>query len=237
MGTGSHKPSVEIDGQTIRELLEELNEKLAEHDVYGEMYVVGGAAMVLTYESIRSTSDIDCVITNGSDRIHDAAAEIAQERPGLGADWLNETAATAHNIPEDPDEESRAAYQGSHLTVKTASPERMLAMKIHADRTSDHEDIEQLVRFTRIESGEEAKRITEHYFPHSEVPAETVKVVEDAIAKDRARAHLTVATERKALQVGGDPTVRVPPPRPQTTQGNGSDGQRRPKPGNGGYEH
>ena len=72
---------MEIDGQTTTELLEELNEKLAEHGVYGEMYVVGGAAMVLTYESSRSTSDIDCVITNESDRIHEAAAQIAAERP------------------------------------------------------------------------------------------------------------------------------------------------------------
>ena len=46
MGTGSHTSNAEIDGQTIMELLDELNEKLAEHDVRGEMYVVGGAAMI-----------------------------------------------------------------------------------------------------------------------------------------------------------------------------------------------
>ena len=169
------------------ELLDELNEKLAEHDVRGEMYVVGGAAMILEYESDRSTTDVDCVVTNGTNRIHQAAAEIAQERPGLGADWLNETASTAHKIPEDPDKESRPSYQGSHLTVRTASPERMLAMKLHAGRPSDLEDIQQLVKFTRIGSGKEAKRLTEQHFPHSEVPASRVKSVDDAIAKARTR--------------------------------------------------
>ena len=44
-------------------------------------------------------------------------------------------------------------------------------------------------------------------------------------------------TERKPPQAGGDPAVGAPPGRPKTTQRNGPDGQQRPKPGNGGYEH
>ena len=62
--------------------------------MHGEMYVVGGAAMnprvpvELQHDRHRLR-----LITNGTDTIHQAAAEIAEERPGLGADWLNETAA------------------------------------------------------------------------------------------------------------------------------------------------
>ena len=87
--------------------------------MYGEMYLVGGAAMILEYEAARATTDIDCVISDGADRIHQAAAEIAAERPGLPADWLNETAAAAHHVPEDPDDKATPSYQGSHLTVRT----------------------------------------------------------------------------------------------------------------------
>ena len=91
-------------------------------------------------------------------------------------------------MPEDPDQESKPSYKGSHLTVQTASAERMLAMKLHAGRPSDLKDIQQLVRFTNIRNGEEAKRLTEHHFPHTEVPAERVKVVDEAITKAASQA-------------------------------------------------
>ena len=151
--------------------------------MHGEMYLVGGAAMILEYEAARVTTDIDCVINEGADRIHEAAAEIAAERPGLAGDWLNETAAAAHHVPEDPDDKARPSYQGSHLTVTTASAERMLAMKLHARRGTDLKDIEQLLKFSKVGSGEEAKQLTEQHFPHSEVPADAVRKVDDAITK------------------------------------------------------
>ena len=75
-----------MDGQRLRELLDELNEKLAEHDEVSEMYVLGGAAMILEYESKRSTTDVDCVFTYGTEGIHRAVAEIAEEHPGLEHD-------------------------------------------------------------------------------------------------------------------------------------------------------
>jgi len=53
-----------------------------------EMYVVGGAAIALTFDERRSTRDIDAVF-EPKRAIYDAAAEIAGER-GLAEGWLND---------------------------------------------------------------------------------------------------------------------------------------------------
>ena len=45
----------------IVELLEELGRRLAVRGIEGEMYVVGGAAIALAFDSRRSTADIDAV--------------------------------------------------------------------------------------------------------------------------------------------------------------------------------
>ena len=63
--------------------------------------------------------------------------------------------------------------------------DRMLAMKLHARRGTDLKDIEQLVKFSKVGSGKEAKQLAEQHFPHSEVPADAVRKVDDAITKAR----------------------------------------------------
>ena len=79
---GSQAGTNDFDKTTIEKLLEELNDKLAERDLYGEIYVVGGAALILEYGANRRTNDIDCAIHQEPEAIHAAAAEIAHEQAG-----------------------------------------------------------------------------------------------------------------------------------------------------------
>ena len=181
MSSGDRTGSDQLDRTTIRDLLEELNEKLAEKDAYGEVYVVGGAALILEYGADRRTGDVDCLICREAEAIHNAAAEIANARTDLPADWLNETASIAHKIPEEPDEKARTSFKGSNLTVKTGSPERLIAMKIHAGREQDYEDVRKLLPLTTIKNGQEAKALTEYHFPHDTVADDVVKFLDEML--------------------------------------------------------
>ena len=186
MSSGSHHQADEFNKNTIENLLAALNDKLAEKDLYGDIYVVGGAALILEYGADRRTGDIDCAIQSEPEAIHTAAAEIANEWPELPGDWLNETAAVAHKIPDEPDDAAAISFKGSHLTVRTASAERLIAMKIHAGREDDYKDLEHLFGITGIKNGEEAKALTEYHFPHTTIAADIVKRL-DTIIQSVAR--------------------------------------------------
>lgn len=203
MSSGDRTVSDELDAKTILELFEELNEKLATKDAYGEIYVVGGAALILEYGADRRTGDVDCLINQNAEAIHDAAAEIANSRSELAADWLNETASITHNIPDEPDQGARTSFRGSNLTVKTGSPERLIAMKIHARREQDYEDIRKLLPQTAIKDGKEAKALTEYHFPHDTVTDDVVDRLDEMFAKE-VQQHQALRGPGRPQLGGGD---------------------------------
>lgn len=181
MSAGSEKPAYSFDRSESLVLLDKLNDKLAERDVEAELYVVGGTAMILEYGAKRRTRDVDCEIRSGHDAVHEAKAEVAQEHGGLDADWVNETAAKTFLIPEEPDDDARVSYKGSHLTVLTASPDRLLAMKLITERESDRPDIMKLVTLSSVTSGADAVRLVQTHFPHKTVDEALVKLVDAVI--------------------------------------------------------
>ena len=96
------------------------------------MYVVGGAAIALTFDERRSTRDIDAVF-EPKRAIYDAAAEIAQER-GLAEGWLNDA---VKGFLTGPDEGATTVLDVPGLSVATASPRIILAMKVLAHRPGE----------------------------------------------------------------------------------------------------
>jgi hypothetical protein len=50
-----------LDADRVRELLQELSGRLAARGVKANVFVVGGAAMVLVYDDTRSTRDVDAL--------------------------------------------------------------------------------------------------------------------------------------------------------------------------------
>lgn len=119
----------------IVELLEELGRRLAARDIEGEMYVVGGAAIALAFDSRRSTADIDAVFEPKT-AIYEAAGELADER-GLPDGWLND-AVKGFIAGADPDAPLVLEVPG--LRVSTASPRILLAMKVLSHRVGEDED-------------------------------------------------------------------------------------------------
>lgn len=117
------------------------------------MYLVGGAAIALSFDAARTTRDLDAVFAPTTE-VRAAAAEVAQLFD-LPEDRLND--AVKGFIPPTPDSQQVVVYESQHLRVCTAGLEHLLAMKIAAARVEqDRGDLELLVRALEISTVEQA---------------------------------------------------------------------------------
>jgi len=80
--------SAGLGREDIRALLDDLSAELAERGARAELFLVGGAALAVAYDSMRATRDLDAVFIP-ADVVRQAAAAVA-EREGLAEDWLND---------------------------------------------------------------------------------------------------------------------------------------------------
>jgi hypothetical protein len=77
----------------IRRALEALAAALPSGPVQRELWVVGGAAMVLLYEARESTKDVDAFsLDPGTASVLRAASAMVAAQLGLPSDWLNDGA-------------------------------------------------------------------------------------------------------------------------------------------------
>lgn len=133
-------------------LLDDLSSELATKGARADLFLVGGAAIAVAYDSARATRDLDAVFLP-TDVVRQAALSVA-ERRGLSTDWLND--AVKGFLP-GPDPDARRYYASESLTVDVASARYLLAMKLFSSRVeSDAEDIMFLYRqvgFTTVEEG------------------------------------------------------------------------------------
>ena len=90
-----------FDRARIIELLGKVNEELARDDARAEIYVVGGAAMLLAYDGRTATRDVDCAMREGRTALQAAARRVAKAED-LGEYWLND-AVTWQYLPDSPD--------------------------------------------------------------------------------------------------------------------------------------
>jgi methylmalonyl-CoA mutase cobalamin-binding subunit len=70
----SQRESPLLDRERIAEAFGRLGDRLAQRGVVADIYVIGGAAMALAYDSRRATRDIDAVF-----KPHGVVLEAAQE--------------------------------------------------------------------------------------------------------------------------------------------------------------
>jgi hypothetical protein len=117
--------------ERVSALLQELGERLAGRGIEGEIYVVGGAAMMLAYDRTRITRDIDAVGVP-QDEIDAEVRAMAADHRDLEPDWLN--ARVLPLLPRGVDGERIQVLGGPGLTVNVASAKWMLAMKARAAR-------------------------------------------------------------------------------------------------------
>ncbi len=155
-----------LDRAGIEDLLRRLGERLQRRGVVGDVYVIGGAAMALAYDSRRVTRDIDAVIRSHG-VVLDEAHALADEL-GLPRWWLNEQASVYVAPGGDPDAPLTFDHPG--LRVSTASPEHLLAMKAMAARRRDMEDLRLLVDRLGLTSPEQVVAVCTRVFPDEALP-------------------------------------------------------------------
>jgi hypothetical protein len=130
-----------LDRAAIENAFRRLGERLARRGVVADLYVFGGAAMALAYDSRRATRDIDAVFQPHGIVLTEAT--IVAKELGLPPWWLNEQASVY--VAPGGDIAAPRIFDHPGLRVSTASPEHLLAMKVLAARRRDIEDIQLLV--------------------------------------------------------------------------------------------
>jgi hypothetical protein len=107
-----------------------VSELLADKGIIGEVDIIDGAAMMLSFQARQSTKDVEAVFAPVPE-IREAAVRAAGERD-LPPDWLSDAAKdylaphgqfTGEYLPQFP-----------NLRILTPTPQYLLAMKVLASR-------------------------------------------------------------------------------------------------------
>lgn len=141
-----------LSRQDLLGLLDEVAAALDARGVRGHVFVVGGAAMALAWDSRRTTRDLDAVFVPAD--VVRAVAVVVARRHGLPDDWLND--GVKGFLPgDDPDATTLMDTPG--LAVTIGSPRYLFATKVMASRVErDAHDLVALYRLSGYESVDEA---------------------------------------------------------------------------------
>ena len=169
-----------MDRNDIEGALRDLSEELDRKGVVTRIYLVGGAAMVLAYESRFSTDDVD-----GSgyptDDVLAAAATIAEHR-GLPPDWLHDSVKVYFPTFKEPD--WRPVFKVGSVEVVVADERTLLAMKMRASRgRRDEVDIQFLLDKCGVTTVAGALAVYEEYFPEDELPRQALPMLRHALTQ------------------------------------------------------
>mgnify|MGYP007102557157 CR=1 FL=1 len=120
--------------QDLHTLFQLLSEELERRGETAHLFVVGGAAMALRFDDLRSTRDVDAVF-EPVQVVRDAVATVSSSA-GLPPDWLND--AVKGFLP-GADNNPETVFESSSLLVQVPSDQYLLATKAFAAR--DHRDL------------------------------------------------------------------------------------------------
>jgi predicted nucleotidyltransferase len=164
-----------LDRAKIEDAFRRLGDRLYRLGIVADLYVFGGAAMALAYDSRRATRDIDAVFQPHGVVLEQAHA--VGDELGLPRWWLNEQASVYVAPGGDP--AAPRIFDHPGLRVSAASPEHLLAMKVLAARRRDAEDIETLVKHLQLDSIEPVLAICADVFPEEAVSDRARLILED----------------------------------------------------------
>lgn len=163
----------------ITEALGRLAERLKVRHVVGDIYVFGGAALVMAYDAEPATRDVDAVFRPHG-IVHDEAVAIAAEL-NLPRWWLNDQAAVY--LPSTDDAERVGLFDHPNLRVTAASARHLLAMKALAARAyADVEHLRFLLGHLGLSSLAEVEQVCAEVFPDEPLSDLSRLTIEDVLA-------------------------------------------------------
>jgi hypothetical protein len=155
-----------LNRERILAALTALSDELGEPH---ELFLVGGAALVLLYGARESTKDVDAFLAtaSGNQDLRGAASRVAALQ-GLPTDWLNDAAkGYVHGLAVGP-----VLAELPHLRVRTLAPRQLLAMKLSAWRDDvDVEDARLLLEHLSGTKVEVWAQVEPHVVPGREMKA------------------------------------------------------------------
>jgi hypothetical protein len=173
-----------VSADEFLDALRSLGAKLHRRGVTADVYVFGGAAMVIAYQARPATRDIDAVFEPDSEVI-DAAREVARER-GWPLSWLNNQASTY--VSHVPDRRRHLILEAPGIRCMAASPEHLLAMKVMAARQSqDGHDIRFLMERLGLTSYDDVRRTVGEVFPTRPIGDRARLLIEDILDQQAAQ--------------------------------------------------
>lgn len=166
-----------LSREELTGLLEEIAAELESRGVRGDLFIVGGAAMALAYNTRRTTRDLDAVFEPKS-VVQDAARAVAT-RHDLPPDWLNDG---VKGFLPDEDLNATTLFDRPGLSVRVASPRYLFAMKALAARIErDANDLLHLYRLCGFASLTEALECVAQHCPPHLVPPKTTFILHELL--------------------------------------------------------
>ena len=158
-----------MDKNQILKLLHELGDELAVEESYATINVCGGAAMAIAYNNLKSSDDIDGVLTDlGSRDKFNECVKLIAKRHDLPDNWLNEDVKIFVNSMKEFCFNDFGKFGA--LSVRIVSEEQLLAMKLFAARENkDLDDAVNLAKSLNITAKEELNNILYKYFSERSV--------------------------------------------------------------------
>ena len=176
-----------ISRAQLQEAFRLLAKRLADRGVVGDVYVFGGAAIVLAYNGRAATRDVDAIF-EPREIVHEAALDVA-EALSLPRWWLNDQ--TASYLSRLRDSDAATIVDFPNLRVTAISEEHLLAMKaLAARRYADMDDIALLATRLGISTPDAIEELCARVYPDEPLTGRAKLVVSDVIARlERERGH------------------------------------------------
>lgn len=169
--------------------LDKINQKAKEAGIIVDIAIYGGAALALSFDTSRTTRDVDAVVRGNPDFLRMVVKEAAEEE-GWPEDWLNDGVKGFLSGSEKMKvfDEIDASSDGG-LRIYMPEPEYIFAMKCMAmrpegfDGSHDISDIEKLAKEIGIDSIDQALAIVEDFYPSAKIPAKVRFGVEEIMER------------------------------------------------------
>ena len=166
---GSRNRGSPLDKARIARAFDALSERLRKRGVRANVFVVGGAAMILAHRRSESTVDVDALIIDPRESVLEESRAVARDH-NLATEWLNDQVRNEPVLPGRPDSRPVTLYSSPSLVVTGASAEFLLAMKVRAGRASDEVDIKNLLRALDVRTVRRLREMHKALFPHDGIP-------------------------------------------------------------------
>lgn len=173
-------PAARLTRDELEFGLKAVIQRLQDRGEPAELRIVGGAAISLWHNAARgATQDIDAALSP-ADAILDVAKHVAAEQ-GWPDDWVNDKAQIF--LPSGMGargEEWETVYSSGNVTVKVASLDMLIAMKLNsAQRRArrEYEDLRVLLAERGITTIAEAEAIFEDFYPGDDLNDTAYRIV------------------------------------------------------------